>query len=82
MQQHVFNIVSARRQEKPTACFYFRQAKSNDFWRYPSSPDVSFNFVLSESGFFGNNNSNKTEKKSTLPFLIAWPPATRDVIVA
>ena len=57
------------------------QAKSNDFWRYPSSADVSFNFVLSESGFCGNNNATKTEKKSILPFQIAWPPATYDVIV-
>ena len=39
------------------------QAKSNDSWRYPSSTDVSFNFVLSVSGVFGNNNSNKNWEK-------------------
>ena len=39
------------------------QAKSNDSRRYPSSTDVSFNFVLSVSGFFGNNNSNKNWEK-------------------
>ena len=79
MQQHVFNIVTWEKAGK-TDCQLLSwmntitkkmepQAKSNDFWRYPSSPDVSFNFVLSVSGFFGNNNSYKNWEKvaSSLP---------------
>lgn len=58
------------------------QAKINVFWRYPSRPDVSLNFVFSVSEVFDNNNKNceKTEKKSILPFQIAWPSAAYDVI--
>ena len=50
------------------------QAKSNVFWTYPSSPDVSLNFVFSVSGFVDNNNKNKKLRKSRFfPFKLLDP---------